>query len=77
MKPPPGFESWLDYAVENMPTRDLYNNNELSDTPWWPERPFRDQMVKAAREELYRMRTGHPLYRRMTTFERKAEEPTP
>jgi len=51
--PPDGYETWLDYAVANMPTRDLHLESVVSDKP-----VQREEMRAAARAELDALRDG-------------------
>lgn len=59
--PPPGYPSWLDYAVECMDTRTAYLELELCATDG-QEAPSRDSMRAAVRHELQdlRQRAGEP-----------------
>ena len=55
-KPPTGYPTWLDYAVANMPTRDL-STMQMGDV--WPglDRELeREEMAEAATNELEELR---------------------
>ncbi|CAL62355.1 Hypothetical protein HEAR2220 [Herminiimonas arsenicoxydans] len=47
LRPPEGYTSWLDYAVDTLDTRTLEIYKLFDDAP-----PGRDQILAAARREL-------------------------
>ncbi|MDB5970097.1 MAG: hypothetical protein JWQ90_2547 [Hydrocarboniphaga sp.] len=53
--PPSGYESWLDYAVENFDTRDIWLESMFSDNSATYERT---KMRDAARSELRDLRAA-------------------
>lgn len=59
LPPPPGYSTWLDYAVACMDTRSLEQEYLWIDDPaqrHWPEGTFREQMEQAVKEELAELR---------------------
>ena len=56
LKPPEGYDSWLDYAIATMDTRTLYNISIDSDFANWGREITREEMVEAAKEELRNLR---------------------
>lgn len=57
--PPPGYSSWLDYAVDCMDTRSLEQEDLWVDDPAqrrWPEGTTREQFDQAVRAELAELR---------------------
>lgn len=56
LKPPPGYDSWLDYAVHAMETRDLFNA-QCDDDSHWGRLVQREEMRQAARDELKALRS--------------------
>ena len=49
LKPPEGFDSWLDYAVASMDTRQLYLSTLADDNSGhWGKIVSRDEMSEAA-----------------------------
>lgn len=57
--PPPGYASWLDYAVDCMDTRSLEQQELWIDDPaqrHWPEGATREQMQQAVTDELAELR---------------------
>jgi hypothetical protein len=60
LKPPRGWPTWLDWAVETMETRSIFLQAcQETGTPseWWPSPiPQREEMEAAARAELEDLR---------------------
>lgn len=59
LSPPPGYTSWLDYAVDCMDTRSLEQQELWIDDPaqrHWPEGTTSEQMQQAVRDELAELR---------------------
>lgn len=54
LRPPDGYDSWLDYAVEEMPTRELFLESCLVET--WGRVVQRHEFIDAAQEELRALR---------------------
>lgn len=54
--PPPGYASWIDYAVENMETRSLELENLFDGEKHWPQGTTREQMHQAVQAELAEIR---------------------
>jgi hypothetical protein len=52
LKPPPGYDTWLDYAIDNIPTRNLIIDHEMNGTKYWGRSVKRDDIVNAALNEL-------------------------
>ena len=57
IKPPEGYDTWLDYAVDFMPTRDLYLQSIGGEN--WGRTVERSEMREAAKKELDDLRRGH------------------
>jgi hypothetical protein len=55
LPPPPGYTSWLDYAVQNLDARDL-NLESLRDESIWGREVSRDEFMEAAQRELSQLR---------------------
>ena len=55
LPPPPGYASWVDYAVANLDLRDL-NLMSLFDESIWGREVFRDEFREAALRELCQLR---------------------
>jgi hypothetical protein len=55
LPPPSGYKTWLDYAVENLDTRDLHNSS-IFDTSLWGREVDRREFLDAARRELESLR---------------------
>ena len=51
LNPPPGYSSWLEYAVISMPTRSLFLDKS-GDTSHWGRDVQRWEMEAAAQAEL-------------------------
>jgi len=58
LKPPPGYSSWLEYAVISMPTRSLFLD-QIGDTSHWGRDVQRWEMEAAAQAELEEWRRFH------------------
>lgn len=58
--PPPGYATWIDYAVENMDTRELLLECLFASEAYehWPEGTTREQMREAAQAELNEIRNS-------------------
>lgn len=59
LRPPPGYLTWLDYAVDCMDTRSLEQQELWIDAPaerHWPEGTTREQMQQAVMAELAELR---------------------
>jgi len=54
--PPPGYASWIDYAVENMETRSLELEALFDGEKHWPQGTTREQMRQAVQAELAEIR---------------------
>mgnify|MGYP002640986863 CR=1 FL=1 len=52
LKPPPGYDSWLEYALAHMETRDLFHSQLFDDGPYWGRTVQRQEFRDAARAEL-------------------------
>lgn len=57
LKPPPGYESWLDYAIETMDTRTIFLDQLNGPSPWG-RIVQREEMREAARQELAELRAA-------------------
>ena len=57
LKPPPGYSSWLEYAVATMDTRRLFLA-QIRDTSHWGRDVQRWEMENAAKKELERITHG-------------------
>ena len=55
LKPPEGYESWVDYAVENMGTRDPFNDACFGEE-FWGRIVERNKFQAAAQQELDELR---------------------
>lgn len=53
LPPPTGYKSWLHYAVENMPTRQLHLDSIYGEH--WGRVVQREEMEEAVRMELARV----------------------
>lgn len=61
LRPPEGFSSWLDYALDGLDTRSLEQDEALQDKPealHWPAGTTRAQMREAAQAELKAFRAA-------------------
>ena len=55
LRPPTGYLTWLDYAVDNMTTRTLYISLCFGNSIW-PNDTTIEEMMDAVREELKTLR---------------------
>ena len=55
LKPPQGFDSWLDYAVATLDTRTLWVEAAFG-SGYWPEDTEREDFREAAEQELKELR---------------------
>jgi hypothetical protein len=62
IKPPSGYTSWLDYAIDTMDTRTEFNSRCFNGDDFCQ----RDEMVAAARKELELLRRNQKLYKLLT-----------
>ena len=56
IKPPEGFDSWLDYAIATMDTRSLINDHLWRGGDDWPENVDRSMFRESAKAELQALR---------------------
>lgn len=56
LRPPPGCDSWLDYAVMHLDTRELHHLSLFDESIWGYDVP-REAFREAARQELRALRT--------------------
>lgn len=53
--PPQGYDSWLHFAVLNMPTRKIFHEHLWGRQPQWPDGITREDFVTAAKAELSKL----------------------
>jgi NADH:ubiquinone oxidoreductase subunit len=53
LRPPQGYDNWLDYAIDTMDTRREYNERL-----WAVENTTREDMREAAKQELKELRNA-------------------
>ena len=58
LTPPSGHNSWIEYAISTMETRDLYNAQFAADELPWGRVVTRDEMRNAATREYEELRNG-------------------
>jgi hypothetical protein len=54
LKPPKGYASWLDYAIDTMEVRELYLDSVRGEE--WDRAVSREEMREAAKAELAELR---------------------
>jgi hypothetical protein len=52
LPPPKGYQSWVEFAAKNVPTRDLFNSHAAGEQPQWEgHNVTRDRMRQAAEHD--------------------------